>query len=95
MLAAIPVLIGVALKLSGAGGGGGGGGPAFFDQITGNGVFLALASLTVLLTLVLPLTVAVVAGDSLAGEAGHGTLRYLLTVPAGRTRLLASSTPPW
>ena len=64
MLAAIPVLIGVALKLSGSGGGGGGGGPAFFDQITGNGVFLALASLTVLLTLVLPLTVAVVAGDS-------------------------------
>jgi ABC-2 type transport system permease protein len=24
-----------------------------------------------------------------AGEAGYGTLRYLLTVPAGRTRLLA------
>ncbi|MGO8887493.1 MAG: ABC transporter permease subunit, partial [Streptosporangiaceae bacterium] len=26
--------------------------------------------------------------DSIAGEAGRGTLRYLLTVPAGRTRLL-------
>jgi len=32
--------------------------------------------------------VAVVAGDSIAGEAGYGTLRYLLAVPAGRTRLL-------
>jgi ABC-type transport system involved in multi-copper enzyme maturation permease subunit len=29
-----------------------------------------------------------VAGDSVAGEAGLGTLRGLLTVPAGRTRLL-------
>ena len=52
-------------------------------------MFLAFASLTMLLTLVLPLTMAVVSGDSMAGEAGHGTLRYLLTVPAGRTRLLA------
>ena len=32
---------------------------------------------------------AVISGDSVAGEAGYGTLRYLLTVPAGRTRLLA------
>jgi ABC-2 type transport system permease protein len=86
VLAGIPVLIGVALKLSGPGGGGG---PAFLDQVTGNGVFLAFASLTVLLTLVLPLTMAVVSGDSMAGEASHGTLRYLLAVPAGRTRLLA------
>jgi ABC-type transport system involved in multi-copper enzyme maturation permease subunit len=33
--------------------------------------------------------IAVVSGDSIAGEAGYGTLRYLLAVPAGRTRLLA------
>ena len=42
-----------------------------------------------MLMLVLPLVVAVVAGDSLAGEAGYGTLRYLLSCPAGRTRLLS------
>ena len=55
----------------------------------GNGVFLTFIALSTLLVLVLPVVVAVVAGDSVAGEAGYGTLRYLLAVPAGRTRLLA------
>ena len=86
VLAAIPVLLGVALRLAGPAGGGQG--PPFLDQVAGNGIFLSFLALTVMLTLVLPLAVAVVAGDSVAGEAGHGTLRYLLTVPAGRTRLL-------
>jgi len=93
VLAAIPVVIGIALRLqansNNVGGGGGNGAGAFLSQVTGNGVFLALAALTLLLILVLPLVVAVVAGDSIAGEAGLGTLRYLLTVPAGRTRLLS------
>jgi ABC-2 type transport system permease protein len=34
--------------------------------------------------------VAVVAGDSIAGEAGSGMLRYLLARPVGRTRLLVA-----
>src|SRR6266542_1409897 len=89
VVAAVPAIIGVALRLAGAPRGGDGEGPPFFSQITGNGLFLSFAALTVLLTLVLPLVVSVVAGDSVAGEAGYGTLRYLLTVPAGRTRLLA------
>jgi ABC-2 type transport system permease protein len=87
VLVAIPVLIGIALRLAGFSGRNGQG-PPFLDQVAGNGVFLAFLALTVMLTLVLPLAIAVVAGDSVAGEAGHGTLRYLLTVPAGRTRLL-------
>src|SRR3712207_8940665 len=33
---------------------------------------------------------AVIAGDSVAGEAQAGTLRYLLARPAGRTRLLVA-----
>jgi ABC-2 type transport system permease protein len=44
--------------------------------------------LTVAIPLFLPLTVGVVAGDSIAGEASAGTLRYLLVAPAGRVRLL-------
>jgi ABC-2 type transport system permease protein len=87
VLAVIPIIVGIALKLAGPSTSGQG--PPFLDQVAGNGVFLAFLALTVMLTLVLPLAVAVVAGDSVAGEAGHGTLRYLLTVPAGRLRLLS------
>jgi ABC-2 type transport system permease protein len=85
-LALIPILIAVALRL--AGGGGSGRGPAFLDQITNNGLFVGVAALTVAIPLFLPLTVGVTAGDSIAGEASHGTLRYLLIAPAGRVRLL-------
>jgi ABC-type transport system involved in multi-copper enzyme maturation permease subunit len=87
VLAVIPVIVGLALKLAGSGGGGGQG-PPFLDQVAGNGVFLSFLALSVMLTLVLPLVVAVVSGDAIAGEASRGTLRYLLAVPVGRTRLL-------
>src|SRR6201992_2459393 len=92
--ALFPLLIGIGLKLSAPHGGGGGGGPsssgaAYFSQLAGNGVFLTFVALSLLLILVLPLVVGVVAGDSIAGEPGYATLRYLLAVPAGRTRLLA------
>jgi ABC-2 type transport system permease protein len=89
--AVFPLIIGIALRLAAPhpDGGGGGGGPAFFNQLAGNGVFLTFIALSTLLILVLPVVVAVVAGDAVAGEAGYGTLRYLLAVPAGRTRLLA------
>lgn len=85
-LAAIPVLIAIAVRMSS--GGPSGRGPAFLDQITQNGLFVALTALVVSTPLFLPLTVGVVAGDTIAGEAGHGTLRYLLAAPAGRVRLL-------
>jgi ABC-2 type transport system permease protein len=90
--ALFPLLIGIGLKAAaphgGGGNGPGSGSAAFFNQLAGNGVFLSFIALSLLLILVLPVVVAVVAGDSIAGEAGYGTLRYLLTVPAGRTRLL-------
>ncbi|GIH73639.1 ABC transporter permease [Planobispora longispora] len=94
VLGLIPVLIGVVMRLfaeplTAGGADGPGNGGAIFAQITGNGLFLTFAALSVLVQLMLPVAVAVVAGDAIAGEAGAGTLRYLLTAPAGRTRLLA------
>jgi len=38
--------------------------------------------------LFLPLAISMLSGDAIAGEANVGTLRYLLTVPVHRTRLL-------
>ncbi|WP_405631155.1 ABC transporter permease [Streptomyces sp. NBC_01174] len=92
VLAAVPVLIGIAVRIEtgdGARGGpGGGGGPAFLSQVTNNGLFLVFAALSATLPVFLPMAVGVIAGDSVAGEASGGTLRYLLVAPAGRTRLL-------
>ncbi|MFF3491185.1 ABC transporter permease [Streptomyces sp. NPDC002795] len=90
VLAGVPVLIGVAVRIetSGDGSGGGGGGPAFIAQITNNGLFLVFTALAATLPFFLPMSVGVIAGDAVAGEANAGTLRYLLVAPAGRTRLL-------
>ena len=88
VLAAVPILIAVAVKLW-ASPQGGDGGPNFASQITENGLFVALTALTLELPLFLPLAVAAISADAVAGEANLGTLRYLLTVPVQRTRLLA------
>lgn len=90
VLAAAPVFLGIVLKVTTPGPGAGppNGAGEFIGQVAENGVFLSLLAMFVLMTLVLPLSVAVVSGDSIAGEAGLGTLRTLLTVPAGRVRLL-------
>ncbi|GIG91603.1 ABC transporter permease [Plantactinospora endophytica] len=87
-LAAVPVIIAVALRVT-DGPTEAGRDPGFFSAISGNGFFVALAALGAELGLFLPIAVAAIAGDSIAGEANSGTLRYLLTVPVGRTRLLA------
>lgn len=88
VVALFPVVIGIALRAADRPGQTGGPSVAFINQLAGNGFFLAVIALTLLLTLVLPLAMAVIAGDSVAGEAGYGTLRALLTIPAGRARLL-------
>jgi ABC-2 type transport system permease protein len=88
VLAAIPILLAIAIKVSSGDNGGGGDGPGFFEAITSNGLFVAFAALAATLPLFLPLAVAAASGDAIAGEANLGTLRYLLTIPAGRTRLL-------
>ena len=86
VLAAVPLVIGVAVRISAPRAGEG---PQFLGEVTGNGLFLVFTALTVALPLFLPLVVGVVSGDTIAGEAGGGTLRYLLTVPVTRGRLLA------
>jgi ABC-2 type transport system permease protein len=95
VLTGVPLLIGIAVKIdtndggtAGGGGGGGDGGPAFITQITNNGLFLVFTGLAATLPFFLPMAIGVIAGDSIAGEAHSGTLRYLLVAPAGRTRLL-------
>jgi ABC-2 type transport system permease protein len=86
VLAAVPVLISISVKstLSKPGQDA----PDFFRSITENGLFVALAALTIEMGLFLPLAVSVVSGDSVAGEANIGTLRYLLVTPVTRLRLL-------
>ena len=86
VLVVLPVLVIVAIRFSG--GPDGGEGPAFFNQVTNNGVFATLAALTIMLPIFLPMAVAVVAGDAVSGEANLGTLRYLLIRPVGRVRFL-------
>lgn len=91
VLAAVPILVGIAVKIeTGDGGprGGGGGGPAFVSQITNNGLFLVFTALAATLPFFLPMAIGAIAGDAIAGESNAGTLRYLLVAPAGRTRLL-------
>ncbi|MFG2027364.1 ABC transporter permease [Streptomyces sp. NPDC048825] len=89
VLAAVPVLVGIAVKIETSdGGGGGGAGPAFVSQITNNGLFLVFTALAATLPFFLPMAIGVIAGDAIAGESNAGTLRYLLVAPAGRTRLL-------
>src|SRR4051794_23884131 len=84
VLAVVPIVIAIAVRASSSDSPGG---PAFVSAITGNGLFVALAALTLELPLFLPLAIAAITGDAVAGEANLGTLRYLLTIPAGRTRL--------
>lgn len=85
VLAVVPIVLAIAVKVTSPGAGRG---PDFLSSITANGLFVPLAALTLELPLFLPLAIAVLSGDAIAGEANIGTLRYLLAVPVNRTRLL-------
>jgi ABC-2 type transport system permease protein len=65
-------------------------GPVLLSAVLSNGSLYPAAALAIVLPIFLPVAVAVVAGDTIAGEAGSGMLRYLLARPVGRTRLLAA-----
>ena len=61
VLAGIPIVIAIAIKVT-APPNDGTDGPPFLFSITGNGIFVALTALTVVLPLFLPLAVSVVSG---------------------------------
>jgi len=86
-VALIPILLAIAVRLSSSTLAPGEG-PPFLASVTQNGLFVGFTAMVVAIPLFLPLTVGVVAGDTISGEAGLGTLRYLLVAPAGRVRLL-------
>jgi ABC-2 type transport system permease protein len=65
-------------------------GPALLSAVLSSGSLFPAAALAIVLPVFLPVAVAVVAGDSVAGEAASGMLRYLLARPVGRTRLLVA-----
>jgi ABC-2 type transport system permease protein len=89
VLNALPVLVAVLLVLTDLAPRPGEG-PPFLSAVLRNGSLYPLAALAIVLPLFLPIAVAVIAGDSVAGEAQAGTLRYLLARPVGRTRLLVA-----
>jgi ABC-2 type transport system permease protein len=89
VLNALPVLVAVLLHLTDLAPRPGEG-PPFLSAVLSNGALYPLAALAIVLPLFLPIAVAVVSGDSIAGEAQGGTLRYLLARPVGRTRLLVA-----
>jgi ABC-2 type transport system permease protein len=89
LLCGLPTLVAVFLATTRIGPGPGEQ-PAFLAAVLSNGALFPAAALAIVLPLFLPVSVAVVAGDAVAGEASAGTLRYLLVRPVGRTRLLVA-----
>jgi ABC-2 type transport system permease protein len=65
-------------------------GPPFLSAVLTDGTLFPLAALGIVLPLFLPVAVAVVGGDSIAGEVQSDTLRYLLVRPVARGRLLVA-----
>jgi ABC-2 type transport system permease protein len=89
LLCALPALVAVFLAVTKLGPGPGEE-PAFLAAVLANGALFPAAALAIVLPIFLPVAVAVVGGDAIAGEADAGTLRYLLLRPVSRTRLLVS-----
>ena len=93
-IAAVPVLLAVAFALAGNGGprdgDGGGGDPTglLFSLATASGPNFALMATAATAPFLLLAVVALFTGDTVSSEASWGSLRYLLTRPVSRRRLL-------
>ncbi|HEU5357460.1 MAG TPA: ABC transporter permease [Actinocrinis sp.] len=89
MLCALPIIVAVFLAVTNLVPAPGQG-PAFLSAVLSDGSLYPAAGLAIVLPVFLPVSVAVLSGDGVAGEAGTGMLRYLLTRPVARTRLLTA-----
>jgi ABC-2 type transport system permease protein len=88
-LNALPTIVAILLAVTNLGPRPGTG-PPFLSAVLTDGTLFPLAALAIVLPLFLPVAVAVVGGDAIAGESQTDTLRYLLIRPVSRTRLLAA-----
>lgn len=91
ILAALPIVIRLAFLIGGGGGadaGRGGGGFNLADFAQASGTTFTSFVLVITGGFLLTLVVALLFGDMIAGESSRSTLKYLLTIPVGRTRLL-------
>jgi ABC-2 type transport system permease protein len=89
LLSGLPVVVGIFLRTTGVGPRPGQG-PALLTDVLSNGTLFPAAALALILPIFLPVATAVIAGDTIAGEANAGTLRYLLVRPVSRSWLLFS-----
>ncbi|MGB3184706.1 MAG: ABC transporter permease [Ornithinimicrobium sp.] len=87
MLNALPTLVAILVSVTDIGPAPGTG-PPFLSAVLTDATLFPLAALGIVLPLFLPIAVAVVGGEAIAGEAQTGTLRYLLIRPVARAHLV-------
>ena len=87
-LLAIPLIVMTALLVNGGANRPGGGRPELVDVASASGLNFALFMLLATSQFLLVVVVSLFAGDAVASEGQWGSLRYLLTRPIPRARLL-------
>jgi ABC-2 type transport system permease protein len=88
ILVALPILMTIALRYGERRRGEGG--DIVFQLARDSGLVMPAAALFFMSHFLLVVVVAIFAGDSVAGEASWGNLRYVLVRPIGRARLLTA-----
>lgn len=87
-IAAVPVLLAIAFAVTTDEGGGGGDPTGLFDLARSSGLNFTLMSVAAVSPFLLLSVIALFTGDTVSSEAGWSSLRYLLTRPVSRSRLL-------
>lgn len=90
LLVALPTLIVVAIKTRGDNSDRGPDGEGLFRLAEQSGLLVPAAVLGAMSTFLLVVIAGMIAGDSVAGDASWGNLRYLLMRPVPRGRLLVA-----